>query len=139
MSGIHAAVASQALYTPPVTISITDQFISRYSIGGATVSATYTVNNDGGVRNHNGTLLETWNSTPGTVGSYEVRAILSSGNTPSGSALSTFLNCGGSQGWSLVASPGSSLTCVLSVSIRDATTLTVLDTATISLTAESEF
>lgn len=139
MSGILAAVGAPPTTAAPPSgaISITDQEVERLSVTGATIAVSYSIVNDGKVKNHNSTTLETWNSNSGSVGSYEVQATLSSGATPSGT-LGAWLNCGTTRTWELTATAGESKTCILLVSIRDVATATVQDSASITLTAASD-
>lgn len=73
-----------------------------------------------------------------TAAAYDIFVQHVGGNAPSGSALNTWLNLGTTRNWSITAiyvgGPSSNST-VLSVQIRDAGTLAVLDTATITLDA----
>ena len=138
MTGILAALATPRSGGASGAITLTDQNIARFSRNGANVTASYTIANDGTVRNHNNTIVETWNSNPGSVGAYEVRATLSGGGTPAGGTLNTWLNCGTSRGWFNTASAGQSYESTLFIEIRDASSLTVLDSAMVSIYAASD-
>ena len=117
--------------------SITDQSIFLLGNGTVPITVTYTVGSDGVIYNQDGTALETWLAV-GSTSAFQVMAHVASGNTPTGSALDTWLACSSSRSWSLTANPGSSKSCTLTVSIRDASPPnTVRDTATISLDAEN--
>lgn len=112
-------------------VSITNQDV--YTSPGP---ASYEVNSDGKVYDQNGTILETW-LLSGAAADYDVRATLVSGNSPTGASLGTWLNLASSHAWQETASLGSIKTCTLTIEIRDATTLTVLDTATVTVTADN--
>ena len=81
-----------------------------------------------------------WISPQTGMSGYDARATVSSGSggTLTGSATATWLNLGTTRTWTL-SSGTSGLFCsrVLTVEIRDATTLTVLATATITLQVEA--
>lgn len=72
----------------------------------------------------------------GAVGDYETRATKVSGTTPTGT-LGSWVALSTDREWVLTQSAAGSSSCVLTVEIRNATTLEVLDTATITLWAES--
>lgn len=65
----------------------------------------------------------------GSASSYEVRATLNSGSLTSGTT-GTWLNLGTSRGWAIAGTDGDAS---LTIEIRDASTLTVLDSANINL------
>jgi len=94
-------------------------------------SFVYTAANSSGAY----TVAEQWDSIPATVGSYEARATLVTGDTPSGSALSTWLTLSADQTWQLFASPGNAFSCTLTIEIRDTASSTVRATATVYLDA----
>lgn len=115
---------------------ITNQSISDGAIGTST--AEYEVRSNGNVVNHNNTVLERWHQSPFMGSSYEVRATLSSGSTPSGT-LGSWLALSSNRSWSVTDSidEGVDVTCVLLVEIGLAGTSTALDSATITLSASS--
>ena len=118
-------------------VAISNQTISDVQIG-TDANATYSVNSDGTVTDTG--FIENWvTPTSAAPGSYEVRATKNSGDTPGGSALGTWLALSSSRTWTLNAlftgSP-SVAGCSLTVEIRLGAT--VLSTATISLSADSE-
>lgn len=118
-------------------VAITNQSVSKNSIHSVTVTATYSVGSDGGIYNQAGALLETW-LTGGVSSGFQVQATKTSGDTPTGSALGSWLAASTTRGWSLTAADGESKACTLSVSIRDsASPNTVRDTATITISASS--
>ena len=120
------------------TVSIVDQFISATRPSAAS-TAGYRLNSSGiaeSLSNLTYTTLETW-LLSGAASAYEARATLSSGTLSSGTT-GTWENLGTSRSWSVVDSvwDGSQAEAVIVVEIRDATTLMILDTATITLQAE---
>ena len=137
MTGVLGAVA--AMYgtsAPSATVTLDNHVIELENYGSVTVS--YGVNNNRSVTDSDSTL-ENWLSSGGTVGNYEVMATKTSGTSPSGSNLNNWLSLSTSRAWSLTNSNGdnSTRTCVLSVSIRLASSGVVQDTATITLRATS--
>ena len=120
------------------TVSITDQsiYVTRPS-GIAT--AGYRLNSSGiaeSLSNLTYSTAETW-LLSGAASNYEVRATLSLGTLSSGTT-GTWQNLGTSSSWTVACSTfdASPSEAIISVEIRDATTLLVLDTATITLSAE---
>ncbi len=95
------------------------------------------------------TGVESWSSTSsgsGTLGNwvtptslagaaYEVRATVVSGTTPTGSATGSWLSLGTSQSWALGTALVTTVTCQLTIEIRNATSLAVLASGTVNLTA----
>lgn len=119
-------------------VAITNQSISR--VASTATQATYTLNTSGIVQKSEGgstTTLETW-LLNGAAGDYEARATVSSGDSPTGSALSTWLALSSTRAWTLqdAVVDGIPLTCVLLVEIRDVATNTVQTSASITLTSE---
>lgn len=75
-------------------------------------------------------------SSPSVGDAYEIRATVLSGDTPSGSALNTWLPLSTARSWSLTASgPTQSKSCDLSVEIGLLGTSTPLSTNTSTITA----
>lgn len=135
MTAILAAFIGQPVAT--AFISITDQYITKFHRGAATAS--YVVANNGTVQNHAAAVLETWlNGSGGSVGNYEVRATVTSGSVTSGTTGS-WLSCSTSRTWSVLnsAADNSTLTAVMTVEIRLASSGVVQDSATITLEATS--
>ena len=119
-------------------VAITNQSVSR--VASTSLTATYTLNTSGIVQKTEGgstTTLETWLQA-GAAGDYEVRATKLSGDSPTGSALATWLPLSSTQAWTLTdaVNDGIPLTCTLTVEIRDTATSTVQDTASITITSE---
>ncbi len=134
MPGAIAAVCGIAVeVAPALSVSITDQGVS--SAGAGVTTASYTIDSTGVVASHLGTL-ETW-LLSGSAADFDVRATLNSGTSPAGT-LGTWLNCGTDRTWSLtdVVADGSELICAITIEIRNATTLAVLDTAIVDIIAE---
>lgn len=120
------------------TVSIADQsiYVTRPS---AAATAGYRLNSSGIAESLSNTAystLETW-LLSGAASAYEVRATLSSGTLSSGTT-GTWENLGTSRSWTVVDSTFDPYMseAVIVVEIRDATTLLILDTATITLQAE---
>jgi hypothetical protein len=139
VSAIHA-VAAGFFPSSSVVINIANRTVTKITVGGS-ATATYTIDNDGTVRNHNGTNLETWLGGAGGIASnYEVRATLTSGTTPTSGTLGSWLGCGTDRSWSNTnnAQDGSVVTSTILVEIREAATGTVKDNASIVINADSE-
>ena len=131
---IGIAGFGQTVSTP--SVSLTDQSISDSAAGTAT--AGYTINSNGRVQDQASTL-ESWLLGSGTNSNYEVRATVDSGTLTSGTTGS-WLNCGTSRSWSKSNSAmnNSVVTCVLTIEIRLASSGVVQDSATVTLSAESD-
>lgn len=120
---------AQQINVDPVTVSVT-------AFGGATAIARYRLLNDGTVQDQDNIVLGTWNTSPGTVGSFEVRATLQSGSVSG--TFGTWQNLGVSRAWSVTAPASATSFGDMLIEIRDAASpFTVRDSATISLFAES--
>lgn len=124
---------------PPVALSNTT--VSSVTTTG-TATATYSLLNSGivqGNRAPTGTYtIETWLNS-GAASSYDVMATLSSGDTPTGSALSTWMNLGTTRSWTLTDVQSGAIgakSCTLSIQIRPAGGGSTLATATIGLEAD---
>ena len=137
MTAVMAACGG-AYPTNTISVSITNQSVYKNVIG-APATATYQVANTGLVKDQDAATLETW-LLVGTAAEFDVRATLASGTSPSGSALATWLNLATSRSWSSVDSVANAIdvTCNLTIEIRNASTLAVLDTATATITASRD-
>jgi hypothetical protein len=135
---VRVAGVWQKFYSA-LAVAISDETVEHIRTT-ATANAGYQLHSDGTIDLNRATTL-TWSVNGGTwltggaSSDAEVRATLNSGSTPSGSALSTWLNLGTTRNWYVTRSANGTTTCNLTVEIRDASTLTVLDSATIVLTA----
>ena len=76
--------------------------------------------------------------TTGVGSGYDIRATLNSGTSPSGSAVGSWLNLATTRYWQLVETGIGTKACNLTIEIRDAVSLTLLDTQTYSLDATVE-
>lgn len=127
MSGATISCAGGGI---PV-ISLTNTTVVKSNAGTATAS--YSIGNDGRVTTVAGGFYEYWDSASWSVANYEVRATQVSGVTIAGT-LGSWLNCGTTRTWSITGT-GSNLG-TMTVQIRDATSLAVLASATITIDAE---
>jgi len=119
------------------SVSITNQNV--FKSGRNTQTASYSIANDGKVKNQAGAILEAWlQGSGGVVANYEVRATLDSGTLTSGTTGS-WLNCSTTRTWSLTnsASDNSTIYAALTIEIRLAATGVVQDSASVTLAAES--
>lgn len=115
-------------------ITLTDQSISHLTSGVAT--AGYRLNSTGIAEQREGgsySTLETWIAI-GSASSYECRATVTFGALTSGTA-DTWLNLGSSREWYVQRSTSGSSDCIIIVEIRNASTLAVVSTATIEMSA----
>lgn len=117
---------------PAASVSISNQSIS--SIGGS--GAGYRLNTSGDAQQDQGSgvysnISGEW-LVSGAASDYEVRATETSGTVSTGT-IGVWQALSSTRTWTVAASIGLEKTCVLSVSIRDAATSTVQDTASITL------
>lgn len=138
MTGIISALAGMASTSSASPVSITDQYVSDSAFGTAT--AFYSITSTGLAQSQYGTL-ESWLPSGASASNYEVRAVVASGSPLTSGSVDSWLNCGTTRTWALSNSSqdNSMLTTVLTVSIRLASSGAVQDTATITLSAESEY
>lgn len=121
------------------SITINDQSVNR-TAGAATIAG-YRLNTSGIAEKLEGityTTLETWLGSPGySSSSYETRATLQSGDPLSSGTTGMWQALSSSREWQQQATvPGTTLSSTLLIEIRNATTLAVVDSATIILTSE---
>lgn len=119
-------------------ITLTDGSASASGAGART--ATYRLGSDGIVyhgANAVFTLSDTWCNSPGVPADYEARADVDTGSLSSGTTGS-WLTMTVNRDWAVQDTllDGSPATADIIVQIRNAATLVVLDSATITLTAE---
>lgn len=135
---LAAALARMGAGGP--VIAITNRSISHTSGGILPASATYTLGSDGVVYRQTGSspavALETWDNQSATVGNYEAKVTVTSGALTSGTTGS-WVSLGSSKSWDLSISAGGYDQCVFTVEIRLASSGVVLDSATITLTADA--
>lgn len=117
-------------------VQISDADVQKFGNGTGTVTASYSVNADGKIRNQNGNVLETWLPTGLTNTDYEVIASFSGGDSITGT-FGSAITLGTNVIWSISATAPLTKQGIMQVSLRDVATHTVQDTATISLTAEN--
>ena len=92
-----------------------------------TATVSYSISTDGteagvgGVGGFTGTWL-----LSGSASDYDVQLVLSSGSTPTGASVNTWLNLGTGRYWELQQTTAGSKTANVVLKIRDATTLTEL-------------
>lgn len=125
------------------TISIADRTASSLTTSPTTATATYRLETDGdiGASAGNNTVVDVgdWVSPKGGASdAYEARATIVSGSLTSGTT-GTWQGLGTQRTWTLnQPSAGTGpATCVFTLEIRRASDSVVLDTATITLSAET--
>ena len=140
--GVYSAIASagalalsqlQGVVYPIATFpSPYDPSIST-ATGG---TATLTVDNTGGYSGTNAGS-GTW-KLYGAASAYDVRFTKTTGTTPTGSSVNTWLNLASTQSWSLNQPSGGPgvKSCSGTLDIRDSTSGTIVATSSVSITAE---
>jgi hypothetical protein len=141
-SGVDLSDLFQNISVPLFTVNITDIYTAKNGLFGvSSARASYDLYSDGtGLAAGDSNTNFNWGTptTSGAGNSYWVRATLSSGSTPSGSALNTWHQLSTTRGWSVFRSSGSvgTTTSVLTVQIAtDSGGSNIIDTATITLVA----
>ena len=71
----------------------------------------------------------------GVNSDYEVRATLTNGDTPDGSAVGIWLSCAITRSWSFLVTGFGEKSCTLTIELRLASLGTVLDSCVVGLTA----
>lgn len=125
--------------TVAVTATISD---SVSEISPTDAACTLTVANTGSLTTSLGSGNQTW-LTAGSASQVDVRLTqvgLTGAGSMSGSALATWLNCGTTRAWTNNNSTNgfNSSAFTGTLEFRDATTLAVLDTASVTLEANTE-
>lgn len=124
---------------PVISISNQDIFNTVYNAA----AAGYQLNSDGkayATYNTGGPdLLESWVTPNSASAGYEVYVTVGTGSsTVYGSSVNTWLSLGTTREWNvLTVTAPETVSATLTVQIRQINTTTVLDTATITLTADS--
>lgn len=140
MTGILCALAGTPNESSTV-ISVTNQSVTDISGGLLSASVGYQINADAGVYTKVGiagsyALVETWCTPTTDASNFEVLATVTTGSLSSGTAGS-WLALSSTRSWTRDASAGNSELCVFTVDIRRIGTGTILDSATITLTADA--
>ena len=122
-------------------VAISDQSLPDANVDPGVAGVTYAVNSDGTVSystvaSGSGTIENWVNPTSAAGANYEVRVTKNSGTNPSGSSLATWLALSSSRSWTIGQSGLGNTSCNLTVEIRDASTLVMLDSATVEMIAE---
>lgn len=132
MTGALQALLSAGVAQPRVDIS--DLAVLKSARDPATATASYALSNSGQVFRNGVAQPNPW-LLLGGAGDYDVRATQIDGTPLTTGAFGTWDNLGSTRSWSLTTSgAGNSNTASMLVEIRDAVSLAVLDTATISFT-----
>ena len=135
MAGAIAAIGYKS--GTAATVQLHNQNITN-SDTVAPVIAEYVVGNDRNIKDQNSSVLEAWLSS-GSTANYDVRATFQSGTSPSGDALSTWLNCATSRAWSVSSSTNNTtISSQFLVEIRLTSTGITQASATITLSATKQ-
>lgn len=121
-------------------VSIANLGVSDVTISPTNASATYQLTNAGVINritNSGGTTSPgNWIFPASAAGAnYEVRATVNSGSLTSGTT-GAWTALSSSQSWTLQQTSVGAVSCNITIEIRHATSLAVLDTASITLEAE---
>jgi hypothetical protein len=136
MAGVQI-MSTQALLTVAGgggggSVNISDHTLNKIGNGSSTAVASISYNSSGTTTSHTGATLETW-LVSGAAGDFEIRATLQSGSTPSTGTMDTWQALSTSRAWTLDILIGDTDTSTFLIEIRDATSLAVLDSASITL------
>jgi hypothetical protein len=124
--------------TSNVVISISDEFIGALEFSPNTAVAGYRLNSNGDVESINNAFpitLGQWCTPTSAAGNYEARVTVTFGTLTSGSA-GVWLALSSTRTWELEQSAQGFVQCIFTVEIRRIGTTTVLDSASIELSAE---
>lgn len=134
MTGAIAAV-NYAVGSGSAVVQLHNQSISKS--GRNSQTASYSIANDGNVKNQGSIVLEAW-LTGGTVANYDVRVTPQSGVALTGTTGS-WLNCASTNTWSITNAAGddSTISSQFLVEIRLTSSGVTQASATITLSATS--
>ena len=146
MSGV-LAIPTQELLSAPAggggggggagSVAIGPHTVTKIGNGTSTIAATIYYNSAGTTTSHTGATLETW-LVSGAASAYEIRATFQSGDgPPTTGTMDTWLGLGSNRLWSVTVAAGLLFTSTFLIEIRNATSLVVLDSASIILDAEN--
>lgn len=136
MSGALSALAGAGGFA----VSVTDRTISNSGDGSGSITASLVVGSNGKIRDGFGNVLEQW-LLSGAALSYEVRAG-GAGGTVTGDALTTgtlgtWLPLTADQTWTRNCGSNFDKMSIFLIEIRDAATMTIRDSATITLALDN--
>ena len=139
MTGAVAVLVANSTSSSGSLVSITDRSIGSNGFGSQT--AAYQATNGGLIRRgDNGvyTTLETW-LLSGSASDYDIRATLMGGDALASGTVGSWLNLATTREWTQAAiSSGEAWSSSVQIELRlAASPFTVLDTATVSITAIS--
>lgn len=115
-------------FSPGVAIS--DHLVTVTGPGNKTTVGSVTYKADGTTQDQNGSTLETW-LVVGASSNYEIRATLQYGTL--GGTYGTWMSMGVDHKWSLSVTPGNDGDSAIFFEIRDASTHTTQDSATVEV------
>ena len=125
-----------------VKVDVIGGTLNHVSLSPSDASVTYSLTNAGAERGLEGAVLDINNTwlLIGAAGDYECRLTVNSGNfTPTGDANGSWLSLSSTRSWQVTkTSAGLANSAGCTIEIRDATTLVVLDSATITMIANEE-
>lgn len=136
-----SAVSSGAGGGPSTTVSLAGGTAWHFVLDPLDAHAGFRFTSDGNIDRQVNIWVNDWDDwgTPNGVGigaDFEIRATKTSGLTPSGSALSTWLPLSADQSWYFSRTSTGTSSCTLTIEIRDVATSTVQDSASYTISAE---
>lgn len=138
MTGIYAAMASGGAVGGSGSVTLNNGTVDQ-QFGGGNASASWRIDSDGQIyTGFNGSYGAVYIWTSDAVANYEVRATVTGGSTPTGSATATWLSCSSDRDWTVTDTTFDELvkSSNLTIEVRDAATATVRATCYINLYAE---
>jgi hypothetical protein len=117
------------------SVAISAQSVEDVVADPANATASYTLSTTGEVVDHDGVTLETW-LLSGVVADYQVRATLASGTSMSAGTVGSWLALSSSRTWSQTRTTVGTRSGTLTIEIRDVATSTIIDSASVTITAE---
>jgi len=122
------------------TIMLAASYSPSALVAAGTATATFELTNGGDIRvsSGNGTISDVgdWITPKFGFSGFEARLTVNSGTTPSGAATGSFLSLGTTRTWTIARAVLGIESSGCTLQIRDATTLTVLASSTITFSAE---
>ncbi len=123
-----------------ITITLAASYSASALVsGGATAQFELTSAGDVRMTNGNNSVVDVgdWLAPKTNMAGFDCMLTLNSGTSPTGSALATWLNLGTTRNWQITRGGSGVNTNNCTVQIRNAVSLTVLDTATVLMTADA--
>lgn len=121
-------------------ITLLANYTPSSTVGGAGATAQFRLTNAGDIEQTltNNTVTDTgdWIIPKTGMSGFDCMLTVNSGTAPAGSALATWLNLGTTRSWTLTRATLGLLSNNCTLQVRNATSLTVLATSNVQMTAE---